>query len=157
MKASLKNYRQSPRKVRLVADFVKGKDVKQALIELNLLSKRAAGPVKKVIESALANAKHNDGALDEENLKISNITIDKGIVLKRYRPKYGGRATRINKRTSRILVTLAEKGEKKKKVKQVREVKEAVKKEEEKKVVKKASAKKVTEKPVAKKSIKTKK
>jgi len=148
MKAVLKNYRQSPRKVRLVANFAKGKNAKRVVEELGLLSKRAALPVKKVIESALANAKHND-SIDSDNLVVSEITVDKGIVLKRFMPKYGGRATRINKRTSRIVVTLNE---------EAKEVKKTPKKvekkaKEAKKEVKKAP-KKAVKKPVAKKTVK---
>lgn len=81
MKAFLKNYRQSPRKVRLVTDLVKGKTVKQALVELSFLPKRASLPIKKLIESAAANAKSTNKA-NVEDLVISNITVDKGIVLK---------------------------------------------------------------------------
>ncbi len=148
MKAVLKNYRQSPRKVRLVANFAKGKNAKRVIEELGLLSRRAALPVKKVIESALANAKHNN-SLDEDKLVVSEITVDKGIVLKRFRPRYGGRATRINKRTSRIVVTLNEGKDVKKETVKKESVKKAPKKVAEK-PVKKATAKKVAKKEVKK-------
>lgn len=105
MKASLKNYRQSPRKVRLVADLVKGKTVPAALRELSLLPKRAAAPVKKLIESAVANAKN--AGIEADNLVVENATVDEGITLKRFRPRAFGRATMIRKRTSHIDITLS--------------------------------------------------
>jgi len=108
MKAFLKNYRQSPRKVRLVTELVKGKSVKQALVELSFLPKRAVLPIKKLIESAVANAKNNQ-KVNVDNLIISNITVDKGIVLKRRMPRARGMATPINKRSSHIKVELKEK------------------------------------------------
>ncbi|MCA9356490.1 50S ribosomal protein L22 [Candidatus Nomurabacteria bacterium] len=108
MKAFLKNYRQSPRKVRLVTDLVKGKTVKQALVELSFLPKRASLPIKKLIESAAANAKSTNKA-NVEDLVISNITVDKGIVLKRRMPRARGSATPINRRSSHIKIELKEK------------------------------------------------
>jgi large subunit ribosomal protein L22 len=107
MKAKLSQYRQSPRKVRLVANAVKGKPVDEALRRLRFLTKRAAKPVAKLIESAVANAEENDGKR-RGDLTIENITVDKGPTLKRFRPRARGRATRINKRTSHINVTLSE-------------------------------------------------
>ena len=109
MKASLKNYRQSPRKVRLVADLVRGKSVSQALTELTFLPKRASEVMKKLITSATANAEHNF-KVSTDNLFIKEITVDKGITLKRYRPRARGVAKRINKRTSNISLTLGVKG-----------------------------------------------
>ena len=110
MKAFLKNYRQSPRKVRLVGDAVKGKNVADAMVYLSFLPKRAAEPIKKLIASAVANAKQAGEQTD--NLIISTITIDKGIVLKRMMPRARGSAFRINKRSSHIALTLGKKGEK---------------------------------------------
>lgn len=107
MKAFLKNYRQSPRKVRLVADLVKGKNVKEALIELDFLAKRASTPIKKLLLSAVANAK-NQG-IEAENLFIKEFRVDKGIVMKRIMPAAMGSAHRINKRTSHVELILAEK------------------------------------------------
>lgn len=104
MKAFLKNYRQSPRKVRLVATLLKGKRVSDASAQLMVLGKRAGEPIKKLISSAVANAK-NQG-LNTENLVIKSITVDKGIVMKRWMPKAMGRATGINKRTSHVRVEL---------------------------------------------------
>lgn len=107
MKAKLSQYHQSPRKVRLVADAVRGKTVDDALRKLRFLTKRAAKPMAKLIESAVANAEENDGKR-RDNLIISTVTVDKGPTLKRYRPRARGRATRINKRTSHINLELAE-------------------------------------------------
>jgi large subunit ribosomal protein L22 len=106
MKAFLKNYRQSPRKVRLVANLIKGKKVEEALVELDFLVKRASTPVKKLIESAVANAK-NDGK-QAEDLFVKDLRVDKGIILKRWRARAMGRGARINKRTSHITLILGE-------------------------------------------------
>ena len=105
MRASVKNYRQSPRKVRLVADFVCGKKVKEAVIELEYLPKRAAHIIRKLIESASANADHNF-KVPSDNLYIKEIRVDKGITFKRYRPRARGVAKPIRKRTSNIVVAL---------------------------------------------------
>lgn len=105
MKANLKNYRQSPRKVRLVADLVRGKKVSQALLELNYLPKRATEVMTKLISSAVANAKNNF-KVSADDLVIKEISVDQGVTLKRYRPRARGVAKRINKRTSNIALTL---------------------------------------------------
>ena len=105
MKASLKNYRQSPRKVRLVADLVRGKKVSQALLELNYLPKRATEVMTKLIASAVANAENNF-KVSSDDLVISEISVDQGVTLKRYRPRARGVAKRINKRTSNIVLSL---------------------------------------------------
>jgi large subunit ribosomal protein L22 len=107
MKAFLKNYRQSPRKVRLVANLVKGKNVSAAIAELDFLAKRAGGPIKKLLLSAVANAK-NQG-IEAGNLFIKELRVDKGIVMKRIMPAAMGTAHRINKRTSHVEVILGEK------------------------------------------------
>ena len=107
MKAFLKNYRQSPRKVRLVANLVKGKNVSGAIAELDFLAKRAGAPIKKLLLSAVANAK-NQG-IEADNLFIKELRVDKGIVMKRIMPAAMGTAHRINKRTSHVEVVLAEK------------------------------------------------
>lgn len=112
-KAFLKNYRQSPRKVRLVADLVRGKDVNTALTTLSFAPKRAAEVVKKIIESAIANATHNDNA-DVNTLFISSITVDEGPTIKRFRARARGSAARIRKRTSHIAVSLGAKPTEKK-------------------------------------------
>lgn len=105
MKSSLKNYRQSPRKVRLVADLVRGKKVSQALLELAYLPKRATEVITKLISSAVANAENNF-KVKTDDLIISEISVDKGVTLKRYRPRARGVAKRINKRTSNINLVL---------------------------------------------------
>ena len=108
MKAILKNYRQSPRKVRLVADLVRGKRADESLLTLEFTPKRASETVSRLIESAVANAMNNDNK-KRENLFISEITVNEGFTLKRHRPRARGRASKIRKRTSHIIVTLAEK------------------------------------------------
>lgn len=106
MKASLKHYRQSPRKVRLVANAIKGKSVSAADAVLSFMPKRAAEPVRKLIASAVANASVQ-GA-NSENLVIKNIEVNKGLVMRRFMPRAQGSAKPINKRTSHVLVTLVE-------------------------------------------------
>lgn len=107
MKAFLKNYRQSPRKVRLVTDLIKGKRVADAIVILDNLPKRASLPIKKLLDSAISNAKSS--GVNEENLFIENATVNKGIVLKRSMPRARGSASRINKRTSHLVISLIEK------------------------------------------------
>lgn len=113
MKAILKNYRQSPRKVRLVANLIKGKNIAQADLELSFLIKRGALPLKKLLLSAVANAEKNFN-VDVSNLIVKEISVDKGVVLKRHMPRARGSASRINKRSSHITIVLGEKGESKK-------------------------------------------
>lgn len=105
--ATLKYARLSPRKTRLVADQIRGKRVDQALDLLAFSNKKPAGIIKKVLESAIANAEHNDGA-DIDELKITAIYVDQGPTLKRLLPRARGRADRILKPTSHITVTVAE-------------------------------------------------
>jgi large subunit ribosomal protein L22 len=107
MKAILKNYRQSPRKVRLVADVIRGKKVTEALDLLKFVDKRAAGPFAKVVASAVANAVH--AGKDPARLVVKKVAVDKGTVLKRFTPRARGSASRINKRNSHISVELGEK------------------------------------------------
>ena len=107
MKAFLKNYRQAPRKVRLVADLVKGKSVEEAIAELDFLAKRAGLPIKKLLLSAVANAKQM--GVSATNLFIKELRVDKGIVMKRMMPAAMGTGHRINKRTSHLNILLAEK------------------------------------------------
>lgn len=107
MKAILKNYRQSPRKVRLLADLVRGKSAADALTTLRFVDKRAAGPFTKVIESAVANAKQQ-GA-DIEKLFVKSVQVNKAATLKRFMPRARGSASRINKRNSHISVELGQK------------------------------------------------
>lgn len=108
MKAFLKQYQQSPRKVRLIADMVRGKQVARALTELDFIPHRASLAVKKLISSALANARNNDGN-DGTNLIVKEIRVDDGKIMYRGRPRSRGRSSIIRKRTSHIHVTLGEK------------------------------------------------
>ena len=105
--AILKTYRQSPRKVRLIADSIRGKKVQDALTLLQFADKRAAGPVEKLVKSALANAK--DNGMEEEGLVVSKITVDGGKILYRRRARARGSAAPIRKRTSHIQVELSTK------------------------------------------------
>jgi len=107
MKAFLKNYRQAPRKVRLVAGLIKGKNVEVAIAQLDFLAKRAGFPIKKLLLSAVANATQMGVA--KENLFIKELRVDKGIVMKRMMPAAMGTGHRINKRTSHVTLVLAEK------------------------------------------------
>lgn len=106
--AKLRFARISPQKCRLVADQVRGLPVERALEVLTFSPKKAAHIVKKVVESAIANAEHNEGA-DIDELKVARISVDEGPVLKRLQPRAKGRANRILKRTSHISVAVAEK------------------------------------------------
>jgi large subunit ribosomal protein L22 len=103
--AVLKGVRLSPQKARLVADLVRGKKVDQALNILSFCPKKGAGIIKRVVESAIANAEHNEGA-DVDELRVSTIFVDKGVVLKRIRARAKGRAGRITKPTCHITVTV---------------------------------------------------
>jgi len=105
MKASLTSHNQPPRKVRLVTDLVKGKKVEDALAALSFLPKRAAAPIKKLIESAAANAK-NKGE-DVTKLKVKNITVDSAGMLVKYMPRAMGRGAPVRRRKSQITVELA--------------------------------------------------
>ena len=107
VRATLKYARISPQKCRLVADQVRGLPVERALETLTFSNKKAAGMVRKVLESAIANAEHNEGA-DIDELKISRIFIDEGPTLKRWRARAKGRANRILKRTSHITVMVGD-------------------------------------------------
>ena len=97
----------SPQKCRLVADQVRGLPVEKALTLLTFSNKKAAVMVRKVLESAIANAEHNDGA-DIDELKVSSIYVDQGPAMKRMRARAKGRGNRIIKRTSHITVTVAD-------------------------------------------------
>lgn len=106
MKAVLKSYRQAPRKVRLVANLIKGKTASRALVELDMLPKRASGPMKKLLMSAIANAKENDKIMIED-LLVKEVRVDQGTILKRSMPKSHGSASPIHKHTSHIMLELA--------------------------------------------------
>ncbi len=105
--AKLKGARISAQKARLVADQVRGKPVEEALNMLEFSNKKAAHIVKKVLDSAIANAENNEGA-DVDELKISSIYVDEGMTMKRIRPRAKGRADRILKRSCHITVKVAD-------------------------------------------------
>ena len=105
--ATAKRLRVSPQKARLVVDLVRGKPVSDALDILGFSPQKAAGLVRKIVESAIANAENNAGA-DIDDLKISAIFVDQGLVMKRIKPRAKGRADRIVKRTSHITVTVTD-------------------------------------------------
>jgi len=107
MKAILKNYRQSPRKVRLVADVVRGKKVTVALAALKFVDKRASEQFSKVISSAVANA--TNAGKNINTLFVKHVSVDKGVTQKRFMPRARGSASRINKRSRHITVELGEK------------------------------------------------
>ncbi|MBI4121112.1 MAG: 50S ribosomal protein L22 [Parcubacteria group bacterium] len=112
MKAFLRNYRQSPRKVRLLADLVRGREVSDALVILEAAVKRGALPLRKLLSSAIANAKKNDGIGDESALYVKEIRVDEGPTMKRGMPRAFGRSAIIRKRTSHISLVLGEKVQK---------------------------------------------
>ncbi|MFA7387483.1 MAG: 50S ribosomal protein L22 [Thiohalobacteraceae bacterium] len=103
--AKLRHARISPQKCRLVADQVRGMPVERALQTLMFSNKKAAAMVRKILESAIANAEHNEGA-DIDELKVAAIMVDEGPVMKRMHARAKGRGNRIVKRTSHITVTV---------------------------------------------------
>lgn len=104
--AKLKGAQLSAQKARLIADQVRGKPVEQALDILSFSNRKGAAIVKKVLESAIANAEHNEGA-DVDELKVSTIFVDEGVTMKRLMPRAKGRADRILKRACHITVKVA--------------------------------------------------
>ena len=104
--ASLQNSRISPRKVRVVADMIRGKTVSQARTILTEGIKKARHPLADLIDSAVANASNNH-KLDKDNLFVKEIRVDQGFILKRSMPVSHGSAHPIKKRTSHVLITLA--------------------------------------------------
>ena len=108
MKATLKNYRQSPRKVGRVADKIRGKSVAEAELELMTLTKRASLPMLKVLRSAVANAVHTGVVKNDSELRIGTIEVGKGITFGRSRPRARGSSAPINKHTSHISIQLSQ-------------------------------------------------
>ena len=106
-KAVLRGVRLSEQKGRLVADLIRGKSVEQALNILTFSPKKGAKIVKKVVESAIANAEHNDGA-DIDALRVKSIYVEQGMTLKRFTARAKGRGNRISKPTCHIYVTVGE-------------------------------------------------
>ncbi|MDH4133160.1 MAG: 50S ribosomal protein L22 [Gammaproteobacteria bacterium] len=110
--AVLRTVRLSPQKGRLIADQIRGLSVERALEILSFSTRRSASRVKKVLESAIANAEHNQGA-DIDELRVSDIQIDAGPMIKRFHARAKGRGVRVIKRTSHITVTVSDKPVKK--------------------------------------------
>lgn len=108
VRAQSKNVKISPRKVRLVADAVKNHDIDKALAYLSLIEKRASGPIKKTIESAVANAVNNNN-VSRGDLQIAEITVGEGIAYKRYHYAARGRIRPYKRRTSHVRVVLSTK------------------------------------------------
>ena len=106
-KAILKGARLSAQKGRLVADQIRGKSVEEALDILTFSPKKGAVIMKKLLESAVANAEHNEGA-DIDELRVSTVFVDEGMTMKRIRPRAKGRADRIFKRSCHITVKVAD-------------------------------------------------
>lgn len=105
--ARLRGARLSAQKARLVADQIRGKRVEEALDLLEFSPKKGAAIIKKVLESAIANAEHNEGA-DVDDLRVSTIFVDEGLTMKRIRPRAKGRADRVFKRSCHITVKVAD-------------------------------------------------
>ena len=108
--AVLRGVRLSPQKGRLVADQIRGMPVDKALDVLNFSPKKGAEIIKKVLESAIANDEHNDGA-DLDELKVKTIFVEKGPVLKRFRPRAKGRGVQILKPTCHVFLTVGDQPE----------------------------------------------
>lgn len=143
--AKLNHLHMSPRKIRLVADLIRGMDAKEAETQLKFLTKRAARPILKLLNSAVANASHNFD-VEKDNLFISEIQVNEGPTLKRWRARAMGRAAPIMKRTSHINLVLETKKEVKKKKKKVPKP-EVVKLEDAEKIKKGPPSEEVKEKP----------
>lgn len=108
-RAQSKGLRMSARKARVLADMVRGKSVDEALTSLAFQARRAAGPLRKVLDSAVANA--DQRGMDLDKLVIADLQIDKGPLMRRFMPRAHGRAYRIRKQTSHIKVQLSESAE----------------------------------------------
>ena len=105
--AILRNVRVTPQKARLVANLVRGLDVPEAIEVLTFTNKKTAPILRKLIESAVANAEHADSDFDPDDAYIETVFVNAGPKLRRWRPRAQGRATRIEKKTSHITVVLA--------------------------------------------------
>jgi large subunit ribosomal protein L22 len=106
-KAILRGARLSAQKGRLVADLIRGKPVDQAINILSFTPKKGAGIIRKVLESAIANAEHNDGA-DIDTLKVKTISVERGMFLKRFQARAKGRGNRVTKQTCHIFITVGD-------------------------------------------------
>jgi large subunit ribosomal protein L22 len=115
-KASLRYLRITPRKVRQVADLIRGKKVDAALAQLLYVEKRAAEPLAKLLRSAVANADQaSKGSVDVDQLRVKSLMVDQGPSLRRYMPRAMGRAFKILKKTSHIALTVSDEAPPKKK------------------------------------------
>lgn len=110
--AELKNYRQSPKKVRLVVDAIRGKKVADAMDMLTLTTQRSAMPMRKLLQSAVANARHNHNVTNVDGLYITEIRVDSGITYHRMMPRARGSSAPIQKRCSHIKIILDTKDKK---------------------------------------------
>lgn len=128
VRAVLRFLRQGPRKVRLVGNVLRGLDIRHARAELSAVSKRATTPLLKLLNSAVANAKHNQ-TISEDRLFVKQVRVDDGPALKRFMPKAHGRATEIKKRSCHVTFILGIKPSENKEVakKDVKEKKEIAK------------------------------
>jgi len=106
-KAILRGARISAQKGRLVADLIRGKPVDQAMNILGFMPKKGAGIIRKVLESAIANAEHNDGA-DIDGLKVKTIHVERGAFMKRFQARAKGRGNRVTKQTCHIFITVGD-------------------------------------------------
>jgi large subunit ribosomal protein L22 len=142
MKATLKNYHQPPRKVRLVADLIRGKSVPAARVALAFLDKKSAPAIVKLLDSAVANARSANESLDVDMLFVKTLTVDKGVTLKRVRPFKQGRAGRLHKIMSTVKMELGNRaGAPVKKVVETKPVEASVAKEAAAKPARKPRAK----------------
>ena len=107
VRSTLKTARISPQKARLVADQIRGLPVERAIELLSFSEKKAGGLMRKLVDSAIANAEHNEGA-DIDELRVSAVQVNEGPTMKRLRARAKGRANRILKRTSHITVTVSD-------------------------------------------------
>ena len=161
MKAFLKNYRQAPRKVRLIADHIRGKNVAETLAVLEFMPNKGAKMMHKLVSSAVANARQTDSALKTEDLVVKTVTANKGITFVRYMPRAFGRAFPINRECSHVFVELAPKSGKSAPAKAMadKKAKKTVEKKEETPVAPekkdKATAKKISAKKTTKKATKS--
>jgi large subunit ribosomal protein L22 len=105
--ARLRFARISPQKARLAVDRIRGQSAEDALTLLGFSTQKAAAIVRKVVESAIANAEHNDGA-DIDELRISMAAVDEGPIMKRMKPRARGQADRIQKRTSHVTIRVSD-------------------------------------------------
>lgn len=105
VQAKLRHYRIAPRKARLVTDMIKGMEVEKAISTLQVTNKKCAPVIRKLVESAVANADQR-GDMDVDALYISRAYVDEGPTMRRFQPRAMGRATRINKRSSHVTVVL---------------------------------------------------